>query len=238
MAGNDYDLETRLTALEARLVQHETEMSRLRKLLAQSRRRGWLLALAGVAGLLIASATWLVPAAAQGGTVGVAGTGNPLLVGQGNSPSLPVDTTSLTNPNFPLNTLMTRTVRIANFTDSDVATTTLSGFRTAIVGFTSGTDNSPGPVTRVGVMGMVDRDGYGVYGASPAGIGGAFAGGAAQLRLVPGLTAGPPSGTSHLTGELYLDSLGDLYLCTLGGAVPRWTRLNWSSSYLPMVKSP
>ncbi len=237
MAENVCNLETRLTVLEARLAQHETEISRLRKLLAQSRRRGWLLALAGVAGLLIASATWLVPAAAQGGTVGVASTGDYLRIGPGNSPSLPGDTTSLTNPNFPLNTLMTRTLRIANFTDSDVSTTTVSGFRTAIVGFTSGTDTS-GPVTRVGVMGMVDRDGYGVYGASPSGIGGAFAGGAAQLRLVPGATAGPPSGTSHLTGELYLDSLGDLYLCTLGGATPRWTKLNSSSSYLPMVRGP
>ena len=63
----------------------------------------------------------------------------------------------------------------------------------------------------------------------------------ATVQTEPGVvvgTAGPPSGASHLTGELYLDSLGDLYLCTLGGAAPRWVKLNTSWSYLPMVKGP
>jgi len=239
MADIDSRVEVRLAALEARVAEQAAEIYRLRLASARRGQRGRLMALAGIVGLVFASLGWIVPALAQdgkggGGGLGVAGTGGPLLIGQANSPTTASDTTWLTNPSST--TLMTRTLRIANYTTYTVENNyNLNDYRTAIVGFTSGIDNSPGPVTRVGVMGLVDQDGYGIYGASPQGIGGAFAGGMAQLRLVPGATAGPPSGSTHQMGELYLDSQGNLFLCTLGGASPRWTRLNQSVIYLPYV---
>jgi len=239
MADIDSRVEMRLAALEARVAEQEAEIHRLRLMSARRGQRGRLLALAGMVGLVLASLGWMVPALAQdgkegGGGVGVAGTGGPVLLGQSNASSTASDTTSIYDVSSTA--LMTRTLRSANYTTYTVESYyNLSDFRTAIIGFTSGIDNSPGPVTRVGVMGLVDHDGYGIYGASPLGIGGAFAGGTAQLRLVPGATIGPPSGSTHQMGELYLDSQGDLYLCTLGGASPRWTKLNLMPSYLPYV---
>jgi uncharacterized coiled-coil protein SlyX len=237
MANSDSQVEVRLAALELRLAEQEAEISRLRQAL---RRRWWtgrLMALAGVLALLAGSLGWIMPALAQSGKEGgveVAGTGSALLLGQANSPTTVSDTTSINDPNAA--TLMSRTLRIANYSDSSVENNyNLGSFRTAILGFTSGSDTSSGSPARVGVMGLVDQNGYGIYGASPNGIGGAFAGGAAQLRLVPGATAGPPPGSAHQMGELYLDSQGDLYLCTLGGANPRWTKLNLMPSYLPYV---
>jgi hypothetical protein len=244
-------LEARLTMLEARVTQQEAEIGRLRGLLARSGRRSWLLALAGVVGLLLASATWLAPAAAQDGkggegTVALAGTGTgqPVSLGQANAATLVSDFTSIYDPSGT--TLMPLAFRIANYATDDIGLSYRTGFRTALVGSTSGSDTSTGTVTRVGVMGLVDQGGYGVYGASTGGIGitgisdtgigGEFSGGQAQLRLVPGPNAGPPSGTSHLAGELYLDSQGNLYLCNVGGATPRWSKLNSLTVYLPLVK--
>ncbi len=238
MAESDSRLEVRLAALEAQLAEHEAEIQRLHQALARRGQRGRLLALAVIVGLVLASLGWIVPALAQGGKeggggLGAAGTGDPVLLGWSNASSNITHTTTIYD--ISLSELMTRTLRVANYSDVDVAVDYKDGFRTAIVGFTSGVDSSPGPVTRVGVMGLVDHDGYGIYGASPQGIGGAFAGGAAQLRLVPGATVGPPSGSTHQMGELYLDSQGDLYLCTLGGSDPRWTKLNLMPSYLPLM---
>ncbi len=238
MADIDSRVEMRLAALEARVAEQEAEIHRLRLMSGRRGQRGRLLALAGIVGLVFASLGWIVPALAQDGKggLGVAVTGGPLLIGQANSPTMPSDTTALTNPSNA--TLMARTLRIANYTTYPVESYyNLDDFRTAIVGFTSGIDNSPEPVTRVGVMGLADQDGYGVYGASPQGVGGSCAGGAAQLRLVPGATAGPPSG-SHQMGELYLGSQGDLYLCTQGGASSRWIKLNPSALYLPFIVGP
>ena len=117
MSENSAPVETRLTALEARLAQQEMEISRLRHMLARIRQRGWLLALAGVVGLLAASAAWMMPALAQGGkegggTVGLAGTGSSVLLGVSNAASTVTDTTSIND--VSLVTLMARTFRIAN----------------------------------------------------------------------------------------------------------------------------
>ena len=56
---------------------------------------------------------------------------------------------------------------------------------------------------------------------SSIGRGGQFAGGAAQVRLVPGGTR-PTSGK---TGDLFVDKSGHLHYCTAGGATARWVRL-------------
>jgi hypothetical protein len=56
---------------------------------------------------------------------------------------------------------------------------------------------------------------------SPAGRGGQFAGGVAQIRLVPGSTL-PTSGQ---TGDLFVDSSGHLHYCRAGGAHATWVQL-------------
>ena len=56
---------------------------------------------------------------------------------------------------------------------------------------------------------------------SPSGRGGQFAGGAAQVRLVPGGTR-PKSGQ---TGDLFVDSSGHLNYCKSGGSAATWVQL-------------
>jgi hypothetical protein len=56
---------------------------------------------------------------------------------------------------------------------------------------------------------------------SSIGRGGQFAGGAAQLRLVPGGTR-PTSGQ---TGDLFVDSGGHLHYCKHGGSTATWVQL-------------
>jgi hypothetical protein len=69
-----------------------------------------------------------------------------------------------------------------------------------------------------GVSGEIDVDG--------TGVGGRFAGGRAQLLLVPGTTAGAPTLQEHFMGEVYLDSLGVLFLCTARGTPGTWRNLS------------
>jgi hypothetical protein len=65
----------------------------------------------------------------------------------------------------------------------------------------------------------------GVSGINFGGYGGRFLGGRAQLMLVPGLTAGKPTG-DHSKGELYLDLEGTLFVCVEGGDPATWRRVN------------
>ena len=245
MSTHASDLETRLNALEVQLAKQTREIQQLRKALATTKLRAWLLPGIMAMLLLIVGAGGILPAVAQGGkgqdsSAGPTATGGNFVLGQSNSPSSVNDVTRIYNPSTT--SLMPQTFRISNYTSSELTVGT--NFRAAIVGTASGTDSTVG-TQRIGVMGMTDQNGYGVYGISSQGsgvygtsvsaYGGEFSGGAAQLRLVPGVTAGPPSGSSHLTGELYLDSNGDLYLCTSGGATPHWARLNLFPSFLPAI---
>ena len=77
-----------------------------------------------------------------------------------------------------------------------------------------------------GVYGHNTGAGRGVEGISDRGTGGLFNGAKAQLRLVPKPAGniGPPSGT-HSKGEIYMDSQGTLFVCTVGGATPTWRRV-------------
>lgn len=56
--------------------------------------------------------------------------------------------------------------------------------------------------------------------------GGQFDGGKAQLRMVPkpAGNAGPPSG-AQAKGEIYLDSAGEVLVCTAGGSSPAWRKV-------------
>ena len=243
--SHDLSYEARLNALETQLTHQAREIQQVRKSLVTAKLRAWLVPGLMAALLLIVGAGGILPAVAQGGkgqdsSAGPSATGGNFVLGQSNSPSSANDVTRIFNPSTT--SLMPQTFRISNYTSSELSVGT--NFRVAIVGTASGTDNTAG-IQRIGVMGITDQNGYGVYGISSQGsgvygasasvYGGEFSGGAAQLRLVPGVTAGPPSGSSHLTGELYLDSNGDLYLCTSGGATPHWARLNLFPSFLPAI---
>ncbi len=244
---HDSSYEARLNALEAQLAHQTREIRQLRTALATAKLRAWVVPGIMAVLLLIAGAGGILPAIAQGAKgidtpTSPSATGGAVILGAANSTTATTDLTRIINPS--ITELMPRTLRIGNYSNADVGNSYLSGFRTALVAMTSGVDSVSGQV-RVGVMGLVDNSGYGVYGASPDGtgvtgisnngIGGEFSGGTAQLRLVPGATAGPPTGSSHLTGELYLDSNGDLYLCTAGGVNAKWAKLNLLQSFIPSV---
>jgi hypothetical protein len=74
-----------------------------------------------------------------------------------------------------------------------------------------------------GVLGQ-NANGYGVIGRSSGGIGGRFEGSRAQLRLVPGPSAGKPVG-AHSKGELYMDSAATLFVCTAEGTPGTWRQV-------------
>jgi hypothetical protein len=87
----------------------------------------------------------------------------------------------------------------------------------------------------VGVRGFSEK-GQGVLGQSRGraavegknfgnGYGGLFEGGRAQLKLVPGDTAGRPSG-AHTKGEIYMDSKAALFVCVKGGTPGAWRKVS------------
>ena len=70
----------------------------------------------------------------------------------------------------------------------------------------------------------------GVYGISTSGVGLRGQGGRAPLNLFPGATPGAPTAGVHLTGDIYIDSLGSMFLCKSGGVPGTWTVLNNQST--------
>ena len=81
--------------------------------------------------------------------------------------------------------------------------------------------------TGYGVVGDGGGDSYaGLLGRNSTGYGGQFEGGKAQLKLVPGASAGKPTTGTHTKGEIYMDSAGSLYVCTAGGTSGTWKKVN------------
>jgi hypothetical protein len=70
-------------------------------------------------------------------------------------------------------------------------------------------------------------DGTGLSASADRGVGGSFSGGKAPVRLVPAATAGPPAAASgaHQAGELYVDSAGQLFICTAAGTPGTWVKV-------------
>jgi hypothetical protein len=77
----------------------------------------------------------------------------------------------------------------------------------------------------IAMRGRSSGSGNGVEGISASGVGGFFAGGAAALHLVPALTAGHPRTGSHLRGDVVMDRLGTLWICTATGMPGTWRRI-------------
>ncbi|MGO8877810.1 MAG: hypothetical protein ACLQNG_18880 [Acidimicrobiales bacterium] len=91
-----------------------------------------------------------------------------------------------------------------------------------VLGMSSGADGVHGLTDADGASGVAGVDqasgnsSHAVYGASDNGIGGYFRGGRAPLFLAPGASSGPPSSGDHSKGEIYLDSNGAIFVCTVG----------------------
>lgn len=58
--------------------------------------------------------------------------------------------------------------------------------------------------------------GTGVFGEATNGYAGAFSGGKAQLRIVPKDGVGSPTSGSFDTGDVYMDSAANLFVCVAG----------------------
>jgi hypothetical protein len=65
----------------------------------------------------------------------------------------------------------------------------------------------------------------GIAASSARGYGGTFAGGAAPLRLMPTSTAGAPRTGTHRKGEVMVDAMGMLHICTADGTPGMWARV-------------
>ena len=80
-----------------------------------------------------------------------------------------------------------------------------------VVGYSGST--FPSTPVKTGVLGQASQDAasVGVRGVSGPGRGGVFAGGTAQLRLVPSTAATHPG--SGVLGDLFLDKAGRLWFC-------------------------
>lgn len=109
--------------------------------------------------------------------------------------------------------------------------TGLRGIGTASNGF--GVDGSSTVSTAIGVNGSnpnnVGVQGFGkigVQGLSFTGVGGSFTGGGAAIRLVPKAGAGAPTAGVHSRGELVVDSVGSLFVCTANGTPGTWRKVS------------
>ena len=86
-----------------------------------------------------------------------------------------------------------------------------------------------GVVARGTTIGVdASANGTAVAGISNSEYGGLFGGKQAPIRLFPASTAGAPTTGSHRKGELYIDSQGNLFLCTadsVGGNAGTWKKV-------------
>ena len=95
-----------------------------------------------------------------------------------------------------------------------------------------GVEGSTSHSTAIGVSGSnvnnVGVQGFGrtgVQGTSLNGVGGQFTGGRAAIRLEPRSSVGRPTGGIHQRGELVIDALGALFVCTANGAPGTWRKV-------------
>jgi len=78
-------------------------------------------------------------------------------------------------------------------------------------------------------VGSFAENGYAIGAYGHAGIGLLAIGGRAQIRMAPNSTTGKPGGR-HLPGELYMDALADLYICTAEGDPATWVKVSTTTT--------
>ena len=185
-------LQKQVAALQARLGTAPTEDSRLPNDERNGRRD--LLKAAGAAALGATFAGLAVGASPAG-----AANGDPMTVG-GTMTGTSLTTLNVTGAN-------------AFFVTTDNGQ--------AVLGTNTDSGNPPNPL-RAGVTGSSEFRGVGVSGSSNQGYGLVGVGGLAPLRLSPAASAGAPTTGAHLLGELYVDSVGVFYRCTVAGTPGTW----------------
>jgi len=76
---------------------------------------------------------------------------------------------------------------------------------------------SAGSPNGTGVQTFGQGTGAGLYAQSLTGLGGSFFGGRAPINLAPATAAGPPTTGAHNTGDVWVDGIGMVWICTLTG---------------------
>jgi hypothetical protein len=76
------------------------------------------------------------------------------------------------------------------------------------------------------VVGEAIGAAIGVKGTSVSGYGAVLSGGRAPLRLYPRTNPGKPTTGSHQIGELSLDKVGALFICTVAGTPGTWRKVS------------
>lgn len=76
----------------------------------------------------------------------------------------------------------------------------------------------------------IATNGNGVYGASGSGYGAVLKGGRAAIRLVPRSTIGKPTTGNHQVGELVLDKVGTLFICSVAGTPGTWMKVSTTTA--------
>ena len=70
----------------------------------------------------------------------------------------------------------------------------------------------------------VDARAIGVVGASAKGLGAQFSGRRAAINLVPSNKAGRPTTGGHKQGDIVIDNVGAMFLCTASGTPGTWVQ--------------
>jgi hypothetical protein len=137
-----------------------------------------------------------------------------------------------------------RTAAVNGESDTEYGVAGTSLDNTGVIGVAKSDEAvSGGPA---GVLGLSDdRSGVegvsgtndGVRGISNSGVGLHGTGGRAPLLLDPGPTTGPPSTGVHARGEVYVDSVGDLFICTAGDGtgIGTWQKVAYGTAAGPAV---
>ncbi|MHA3701633.1 hypothetical protein ACXR2U_05570 [Jatrophihabitans sp. YIM 134969] len=120
-------------------------------------------------------------------------------------------------------------VRADSETYYGVYATTNSADHAGVVGSSPvGTGVLAASTSGTGLEAVAGGGGSAVDANSALGLGIQAKGGRAPLRLVPSKKTGKPTSGAHAIGELYVDQVGGLYLCTRAGTPGTWKKVTVS----------
>ncbi|MCU1390703.1 MAG: hypothetical protein JWL72_4041 [Ilumatobacteraceae bacterium] len=194
-------------------------------------RRGLLRLAIATAGVAIVASSGSTPVqAAQGGNVIIGSQGNfgtqeTTIVHNGTSSNGPALTGYRTSSN---------TIGVTSSENCGVLGSTDIAGGAGVIGF-GGVGGAGFFGETYGGQGVLGRTtmGVGVQGdveVGGTGVGGQFIGGRAQLLLTPASTAGAPATQAHVTGEIFLDKNGTVFVCTAAGSPGTWREIGGSGA--------